>query len=102
MALNTEENILLKTSLIRQWRSQQRHVPTIVTCSKEMLGFAATARASEGPLKHERCQNAERLALAREHTEQLTLLEREVGKRLETFSSPLALHCGVLGLSVIY
>lgn len=47
MALNTEENILFKNSLIRQWRSQQKHVPTIVRPSKEMLHFAATAIASE-------------------------------------------------------
>lgn len=64
-----------------------------------MLYFAA-AIASEQLLKHELCYNAERLALAREQTEQLTLLKREVGKKLETFSSPLALACGVLGLSV--
>lgn len=101
MALNTEENILLKTSFIRQRRSQEKHVPIIVRSSKEMLDFAATAIASEGLLKHELCHNTERLALASEHMEQLTLLKREVGKKLEIFSSPLALACGVLGLSVI-
>lgn len=64
-----------------------------------MLYFAAEI-ASEQLLKHELCYNAERLAFASEHTEQLTLLKREVGKKLETFSSPLALACGVLALSV--
>lgn len=40
-----------------------------------------------------------RLALARDHTEQLTLLKRELGEKLETFSSPLAYDA--LGLLVI-
>lgn len=40
-----------------------------------------------------------RLALAREHTEQLTLLIRELGEKLETFSSPLAYDAS--GLLVI-
>lgn len=101
MAFNTKENTLLQTSLIRQWRSQQKHVPTTVRSSKEMLDFAATAIASEQLRKHELHYNAERLVLAREHTEQFTLLKREVGKKLETFSSPLALSYGVWGLSVM-
>lgn len=66
-----------------------------------MLHFAATATTSEQLVKHELCHSAERLALTREQTEQLTLLKRELQKKLETFSSPLALDCGVLGLSVI-
>lgn len=40
-----------------------------------MLYFVA-AIVSEQLLKHELCYNAERLALASEHTEQPTLLER--------------------------
>lgn len=37
-----------------------------------------------------------RLALARDHTEQLTLLKRELGEKLETLSSPLAYDALVL------
>jgi len=90
MALKTEENILLKNSLIRQWGSQQKHVPTIVRSSKETLDYAASATGSERLLKHELCYNRERLALTREHAEQLTLLKREAGRELETVPSPLA------------
>lgn len=66
-----------------------------------MLGFTVTGIASKRLLKHELRHNAERLALAREHTELLTFLKREAGKKLETFSSSLASACGVLGLSFI-
>lgn len=50
-----------------------------------MLHFAATAIASEQLVKHELCHGAERLALTREQTEQLTLLKRELRKILKPF-----------------
>ena len=52
-----------------------------------MLGFTVTGIASERLLKHELRHNAERLALAREHTELLTFLKREAGKKLLSYST---------------